>query len=165
MEFTEKDGKPGAITGPETTLPGRSAPTTSLANRSIMPRSRSRPQAWMSRSFDAASAAGKTGSDGTYKFDLKLPGYFAGRPLSQGAARALIEATVKDSAGHSETRGEPVTISQSPLLLTAVPEGGTLIPHLDNQVFVLSSYPDGTPAKTTITVHLPGGRRAAGLHR
>jgi hypothetical protein len=107
--------------------------------------------------FEAASATGKTDSDGVYHFDLKLPSYFAGRPLSQGAARALVEASVKDSAAHTETRGEPITISQSSLLVIAVPEGGVLMPHLDNQVFVLSSYPDGTPASTTLTVHLPGG--------
>ena len=105
--------------------------------------------------FEAASATGKTDADGAYRFDLKLPTYFAGRPLSQGAARALIEATVKDSAAHAETRGEPITISQSSLLITAVPEGGTLIPHIDNQVFLLTSYPDGTPAATALTVHLP----------
>ena len=58
----------------------------------------------------------------------------------------LIEATVKDSADHAETRGEPITVSESPLLITAVPEGGTLIPNLENQVFILTSYPDGTPA-------------------
>jgi uncharacterized protein YfaS (alpha-2-macroglobulin family) len=106
--------------------------------------------------FEAASATGKTDGDGAYRFDLRLPAYFAGRALSQGAARALIEATVKDPADHSETRGEPITISQSSLLVTAVPEGGTLIPHIENQVFVLISYPDGTPAATTLTVHLPG---------
>jgi uncharacterized protein YfaS (alpha-2-macroglobulin family) len=107
--------------------------------------------------FEAASATGRTDNDGVYHFDLKLPSYFAGRPLSQGAARALVEASVKDSAAHTETRGEPITISQSSLLITAVPEGGVLIPHLDNQVFILSAYPDGTPANTTLTVHLPGG--------
>jgi A-macroglobulin TED domain/Alpha-2-macroglobulin family/Carboxypeptidase regulatory-like domain/MG2 domain/A-macroglobulin receptor binding domain/Alpha-2-macroglobulin bait region domain len=107
--------------------------------------------------FEAASTTGKTDGDGAYHFDLKLPSYFAGRPLAQGAARALIEASVKDSAAHTEIRGEPITISQSSLLITAVPEGGVLIPHLDNQVFVLSAYPDGTPASTALTVHLPGG--------
>ena len=106
--------------------------------------------------FEADTAAGKTDNDGVYHFDLQLPSYFAGRPLSQGTARALIEATVKDSAAHAETRGEPITISQSSLLITAVPEGGALIPHLENQVFLLSSYPDGTPASTSLTVHLPG---------
>ena len=74
------------------------------------------------------------------------PHYFAGRPLTQGAARVLIEATVKDSAGHAETRGEPITVSESPLIVTAVPEGGTLVPNLENQVFILTSYPDGKPA-------------------
>jgi uncharacterized protein YfaS (alpha-2-macroglobulin family) len=106
--------------------------------------------------FEVASAQGKTDSDGSYRFDLRLPKYFAGRPLSHGAARVLIEAAVKDSAGHAETRGEPITVSESPLLITAVPEGGTLVPNLENQVFVLTSYSDGTPAKTDVTVHGAG---------
>jgi A-macroglobulin TED domain/Alpha-2-macroglobulin family/Carboxypeptidase regulatory-like domain/MG2 domain/A-macroglobulin receptor binding domain/Alpha-2-macroglobulin bait region domain len=106
--------------------------------------------------FEAASVKGKTDYDGVYRFDLVLPAYFAGRNFSQGAARALVEATVKDSADHAETRGEAITVSQSPLLLTAVPESGTLIPHLENQVFLLSSYPDGTPAIAALTVHMAG---------
>jgi uncharacterized protein YfaS (alpha-2-macroglobulin family) len=106
--------------------------------------------------FEVGSVQGKTDREGTYHFDLKLPGYFAGRPLSQGAARVLIEATVKDSAGHAETRGEPITVSESPLLITAVPEGGTLVPNLENQVFILTSYPDGTPASASLNVHVEG---------
>jgi uncharacterized protein YfaS (alpha-2-macroglobulin family) len=157
VEFTEKDGKPRCDYRPGDHVTG-----TVRANY-FFGKPVDHAQITMKASsmdvavFDAASAEGKTDSEGTYKFDLKLAGYFAGRPLSQGMARALIEATVKDSAGHSETRGEPITISQSPLLITAIPEGGTLIPHLDNQIFLLSSYPDGTPAKTSLTVHLPGG--------
>jgi len=105
---------------------------------------------------EVASAQGKTDADGAYHFDLHLPKYFAGLPLNHGAARVLIEATVKDSASHSETRGEPITVSQSPLLITAVPEGGTLVPHLENQVFILASYPDGTPAKANLVIHASG---------
>jgi uncharacterized protein YfaS (alpha-2-macroglobulin family) len=103
--------------------------------------------------FQAAATTGTTDSDGVYHFDLKLPDYFAGRPLSQGAARVLVEATVKDSAAHSETRGEPITVSQSPLLITAIPEGGTLAPDVENEIFILTSYADGAPARTTVTVH------------
>jgi uncharacterized protein YfaS (alpha-2-macroglobulin family) len=106
--------------------------------------------------FAAASAQGKTDSDGSYRFDLELPKYFVGRPLDHGAARVLIEAIVKDSAGHSETRGEPISVNESPLMFTAVPEGGTLIPGLLNQVFVLASYPDGTPARAEMTIHADG---------
>ena len=110
--------------------------------------------------FEAASVEGKTDAEGAYKFDLQLPAYFAGRPLSQGAARVLVEATVKDSAGHSESRGEPITVSESPLIVTAVPEGGTLIPGLENQVFILTSYADGQPAVTDVRVHAPGQQRS-----
>src|SRR5882762_330498 len=102
--------------------------------------------------FEVGSANGKTDSEGLYHFDLALPKYFAGRPLNHGAARVLIEATVKDSAGRSETRGQPITVSDSPLLITAIPEGGTLVPNLENEVFILTSYPDGTPAKADVTV-------------
>jgi uncharacterized protein YfaS (alpha-2-macroglobulin family) len=100
--------------------------------------------------FDAASVTGKTDANGEYRFDLRLPTYFAGKPLSQGAARALVEASVKDSAGHSESRGEGITISESPLIVTAVPEGGTLATNLENQVFVVASYADGKPAVAEI---------------
>ena len=63
---------------------------------------------------------------------------------------------MKDGAGHSESRGEPITVSESPLLITAVPEGGLLTPGLENQVFILTSYPDGTPAQAELHVHAPG---------
>jgi hypothetical protein len=106
--------------------------------------------------FDAGHVEGKTDRDGAYRFDIALPTYFAGRPLSQGAAKVLVEATVKDSAGHSETRGEPIVVSQAPLLITAVPEGGLLAPRLENQIFILTSYPDGQPAKTDIKVQAAG---------
>ena len=59
---------------------------------------------------------------------------------------------MKDSAGHSESRGEPVTVSESPLLITVVPEGGSLVPGLENRVYVLTSYPDGTPAESEIRI-------------
>jgi len=103
--------------------------------------------------YIAASATpGKTDRDGLYRFDLELPRYFAGRPLSQGAARVLVEATVKDTAGHSESRGVPITVSESAFLVTAVPEGGTLVPNLENQIFVLAAYPDGSPARADLKI-------------
>jgi len=106
--------------------------------------------------FEVGSMQGRTDHEGTFHFDLRLPAYFAGRPLSQGAARVVVEATVKDSADHTETRGEPITVSESPLLITAVPEGGTLVPNLENQIFILTSYPDGSPARASLKVHVEG---------
>ena len=108
--------------------------------------------------FQAASVEGKTDRDGAYHFQLPLPTYLAGRPLDSGAAKVLIEATVKDTAGHSESRGEPVTVSDKAFLLTAIPEGGTLIPGLENQVFLLASYPDGSPVEANLNVRAKSGQ-------
>src|SRR5258708_4460260 len=75
--------------------------------------------------------------------------------ISRGESLTVI-GSPRVSAGHAETRGEPITVSDSPLLITAVPEGGTLIPSLENQVFILTSYPDGSPANTELTVRAAG---------
>ena len=48
--------------------------------------------------FHAVSEQGKTKAGGDYRFDLRLPDYFAGRPLSQGAARG-------SDRGHGEGLG------------------------------------------------------------
>jgi len=106
--------------------------------------------------FDTGASAGRTDSEGAFQFDIRLPDFLAGRPLDQGAARVLVEATVKDTSGHSESRGEPVTVSEFPLLITVVPESGSLVPGLENRLYVLTSYPDGTPAESDIRVEAPG---------
>ena len=74
-------------------------------------------------SFDAGQVTGTTDADGAFHFDIRLPKFFAGHPLAQGAALVMIEATVKDNAGHSEMHGEAVSVSESPLFITAIPKG------------------------------------------
>ena len=103
--------------------------------------------------FNAAKSEGHTDADGKYNFNLTLPTYFAARSGNQGTAPVVIQATVKDNAGHTETHDEPITISESPLLIQAVPEGGQLVPGLDNAVYIITSYPDGSPAQTTVHLH------------
>ncbi len=106
--------------------------------------------------FDAGNSIGRMDSEGAFHFDIRLPDFFARRPSNQGAARIMIEATVKDASGHSESRGEPVTVSASPMLITIVPESSLLAPGLENRVYVLTSYPDGTPAESDIRVESTG---------
>jgi hypothetical protein len=64
---------------------------------------------------------------------------------------------------HCQRRGRPCRDARRAdygqriaLIVTAVPEGGTLIPNLENQVFVVTAYPDGTPAVATVKVHADG---------
>jgi hypothetical protein len=54
------------------------------------------------------------------------------------------------------------------ILIMAVPESGRLLPSLENRVYILTSYPDGTPAETTITGNITlsvSGPTRAGCHR
>ena len=102
--------------------------------------------------YDAATAEGRTDSSGAYRFDFVLPRFFAGNGKRAGAAPVVVEATVKDAAEQAETRGEPIAVSAARLLIMAIPEGGKLVRGLENQVYILASYPDGTPAHADLEV-------------
>lgn len=108
------------------------------------------------KSFDVAAAeigriAGKTDADGRFAFSSQLPDFLAGRSTEQGSAPVAINVEVKDTAAHTETKTRDILVSNTPILIMAVPESGQLLPALDNRVFILTSYPDGTPAATTVS--------------
>ena len=155
MELSEKDGK-----GKQGYRPGDHVTGTVRANyffgKPVDGEVTVKASGFDVARFDAGNSTGRMDNEGAFHFDIRLPDFFAGRPLNQGAARVMVEATVKDTSGHSESRGEPVTVSESPLLITAVPESGSLVPGLENRVYILTSYPDGTPAESDIRVESPG---------
>ncbi len=108
------------------------------------------------KSFDVEAAevgriTGKTDAEGRFNFSSKLPDFLAGRSTEQGSAPVSIGAEVKDSAEHTETKSRDILVSNTPIMIMAVPESGQLLPGLDNRVYVLTSYPDGTPAETTLS--------------
>jgi uncharacterized protein YfaS (alpha-2-macroglobulin family) len=127
-----------------------------LANATVMIKA----SAMDAEVFEAGTAEGRTSGDGVYHFDLVLPRFFAGDGIRRGSAPVVVEATVRDAAEHAETRGEPITVSATPLLITAIPEGGKLAHGLENEVYVLASYPDGTPAKADLEVRIDGERQS-----
>lgn len=92
--------------------------------------------------------------NGEYQFSMKLPNSFAGRSFEQGAAPIAFQVEVTDTANHTETRSESLLVSNNPILITAVPESGDLVPRLNNRVYLLTAYPDGSPAKTTISTNI-----------
>jgi uncharacterized protein YfaS (alpha-2-macroglobulin family) len=92
-----------------------------------------------------------TNETGEYSFSMKLPNSFAGRSFEQGAAPVALQVEVTDSANHTESRAESLLVSSNPILITAVPESGDVVPKLTNRVYLLTSYPDGTPARTSIS--------------
>src|SRR5262249_52732967 len=93
---------------------------------------------------------GKTDENGHVKFEIKLPDYFVGQPLQKGDAIVKLEVKITDSADHPETVVKSYPVSDQPIRLSLIPEGGKLVPGMKNRVFVAAIYPDGSPAECSV---------------
>ena len=75
---------------------------------------------------------------------------FVGQPLEAGKASAKLEIAVTDTADHKETITKNLPVTAAPILVTAVPESGELVPGLENRIYVVSTYADSTPARCQV---------------
>ena len=108
---------------------------------------------------DFQSIEGKTDQKGHYTFETRLPESFVGQPLEAGKASAKFEINVVDTADHKETITKNITITSSPIIVAAVAESGSLIAGLDNNVYIVTTYADSTPAQCKVTWNnLPDGK-------
>ncbi|MFN3420512.1 MAG: MG2 domain-containing protein, partial [Armatimonadota bacterium] len=96
---------------------------------------------------DIAELKGTLDEKGFWQFETKLPEKFVGLPLEGGNALLRVEATVTDTAEHSERSSITLPVSNEPIKIAVVPESATLKTELPMRVFIVTTYPDGTPAK------------------
>src|SRR5581483_10762835 len=89
---------------------------------------------------------GKTDANRHAKFDIQLPDYFVGQPLQKGDAMVKLEIKVTDTADHTETFTRSYTVSDQSIRVSLIPEGGKLVPGMENRIFAAAIYPDGSPA-------------------
>jgi uncharacterized protein YfaS (alpha-2-macroglobulin family) len=99
-----------------------------------------------------AAIDGTLDASGHFKFQQALPTAFYGTALNQGNAFVKIDATVTDTADQTEHIVTTVPVAQDGLLVTAIPEGGEIVPNVENTIYLVASYPDGTPASAKIVV-------------
>ncbi|HNT88114.1 MAG TPA: MG2 domain-containing protein, partial [Candidatus Hydrogenedentes bacterium] len=113
---------------------------------------------------DFATLEGMLDENGHWTFETKIPTYFAGTPIEQGQASVRLEAVVVDTADHREEKVVMKSVAAAALNIHAVPEGGALRPNLENRVYLLVTYPDGSPAQgAAVTVHAPGAAAPVNL--
>ncbi|MCS7064752.1 MAG: MG2 domain-containing protein, partial [Fimbriimonadales bacterium] len=93
-----------------------------------------------------AELKGTLDENGSYQFSVKLPETFVGLPLEKGNALMRVEAFVTDRAGHSERTAITLPVSEQPINVALIPESTTLKPGIPMRLYVLTTYPDGTPA-------------------
>ena len=96
-----------------------------------------------------AKWTGTTDANGHAKFEIQLPDTFVGQPLQAGNAIVKVDLTVLDNADHKEKVTKSYAVSDQPIRVSIISEGGKLIPEMENRVFVAAIYPDGSPAPNT----------------
>jgi len=100
---------------------------------------------------------GETDDNGSYDFSFDLPQYFAGSGMESGQAQFALQVTVVDQTDHPEETSAVLPVAAQPLVIEAVAESGSLKPGVENIVYVLTSYPDGQPASTSLSVRVDSG--------
>lgn len=95
---------------------------------------------------------GATDAQGRFDFAFTLSADFVGdEPVLYD-----LNVEVVDAAGQSVGLRHQLPVAPQPILIKAVPESGALKPGVENTVYVMTAYPDGTPAETTLTVLING---------
>ena len=105
---------------------------------------------------DVFTIQGETDEDGAFEFEFFLPDYILGSDLEGGTGRFYLEASVTDLAKHTESSSFSMPVSQSTLIVDVIPESGMIRPGVENILYILTSYPDGTPAETSLTLTISG---------
>lgn len=100
---------------------------------------------------------GQTDENGRYEFSFNLPEYFAGSGLESGQSQFALEVTVIDQTDHAEQTSLVLPIAAQPLVIEAVAESGALKPGVENILYILTSYPDGRPAPTSLRIQVDNG--------
>ncbi len=99
--------------------------------------------------------SGQTDAGGGFSFEFDLPGYLVGG-LESGVADYILEVAVTDGAAHTEQVSIRIPVAQQGILVEAVPESGTFKPGLENIVYLMTAYPDGSPAECEVRVIING---------
>ncbi|MFW6163174.1 MAG: MG2 domain-containing protein, partial [Planctomycetota bacterium] len=99
-----------------------------------------------------ARAEGTTDKQGRFHFALPLKDHFVGQARTKGDAFVSLEATVVDPAGHEQTKTLDRIVTAEPIRVELFPESGELVQGVENILYIVTAYPDGRPAKTTLTM-------------
>jgi hypothetical protein len=105
----------------------------------------------------------KTDANGKAVFSFDVPAVPPGIQLGVPAAamrppnlwasdlNVSLRTTVTDAAGQKQVKDTSTVVTGSPLKVEVIPENGTLVPGMENTIYVLTTYADGRPARTRLT--------------
>ena len=112
---------------------------------------------FVERFREFARVEGVTGKDGSFEIPLPLKDAFVGQELNKGDAFARLTAEVTDAAGETRKKSLQVKVSKRPIRIDAFPESGELVQGVENILYLVCAYPDGTPAEVKLELAGSGG--------
>ncbi len=104
-----------------------------------------------------AETRGQTRAGGDFEAEIQLKDAFAGTNLNQGDASVRLVAEVTDATGETQSQTLEVKVTNQPLRIEVFPESGELVQNVENTLYIVTAYPDGSPAKAI--VYTGGGTR------
>jgi hypothetical protein len=107
-----------------------------------------------------AMSSGRTDAHGFYRFELKLPGYSSNWFPERGRGKITLEAIVTDGEEHAVKRHSAVYTAREAIGIDLIPESGKLRTGLENRIYCVTSYPDGSPASTRIEIQAEGKKNS-----
>jgi hypothetical protein len=102
------------------------------------------------------SVQGITDAGGGYEFRFDLPDYLVGSAPESGVASFIVEVAVTDGADHTERINLTLPVAAQAIVIEAVPESGRLQPGIENILYLITAYPDGSPAQCDVTAVIQG---------
>jgi uncharacterized protein YfaS (alpha-2-macroglobulin family) len=94
----------------------------------------------------------RTDKTGGANFDFILSDMAVGTEQNSGDARFHLDIALTDSAGQKQSKRVSRTITSNPIQVEVIPEGGLLVPQMDNRVYLFASYADGNPARARLSI-------------
>lgn len=120
---------------------------------------------------------GRTDAGGRYRFEIPLPDHFVGQPMAKGQAVVKFDVAMVDGAGHEEKISDilhvapklpetgPPTVPEAgkpagtlPITIDCLPERRRPLAGVENQFFVMTTLPGGTPVSCDVAVVVDGQR-------
>ncbi|MFK7817095.1 MAG: MG2 domain-containing protein, partial [Planctomycetaceae bacterium] len=99
------------------------------------------------------TVTGKTNAEGLFEANFQLKDRLVGTEANGGDAEVFFLASVTDKTGETNTKSLSRIVAKSPLRIEVFPESGELVPGVENTLYIMTAFPDGTPVQTTVTTH------------
>lgn len=99
--------------------------------------------------------SGKTNESGEFPFAIDAVNLYPQiKNIKNRSETSYIRIIVSDKSGQQEELVKAVEMSGSSLIIRAYPENGKINPGLVNQIYIYTTYPDGTPAVADLQVKI-----------